>query len=73
MVYTIDGSRYESKGQGSGRSDYYTASAQIPIRYNVNKPEKCLTIPEKDSKRGACITMLIGLGIGLLGAIAMFT
>ena len=73
VAYTIDGNRYEGKGQANGRSDYYTEGAQIPIRYNVNKPEKCLTIPAKESKRGACIVMLIGLGIGLLGVVAMFT
>ena len=73
VAYTIDGNRYETKGQGSGKSDFYTEGAQIPIRYNVGKPEKCLTIPAKDSKRGACITMLVGLGVGLLGVIAMLT
>ena len=73
VAYTVDGNRYEVKGQGSGQSDYYLEGAQIAVRYNPQKPDKCLTITAQESQRGANITMLIGAGIVLLGVIAMLT
>ena len=73
MAYVVDGNRYEVKGQSTGKSDYYVEGAELTVRYNPDKPDKCVTIPFQDSQRGANITMLIGAGIALLGVIALLT
>ena len=73
VEYLVDGTRYEAKGQGSGIRDHYIEGAEIEILYNPNKPEKCLTVEAKDTRKAALITIGIALILAVLGAICVLT
>lgn len=73
VEYVIDGTRYEAKGQGNGMDDAYQKGAEITIFYNPNKPEKCLTIAAKDTRKGALITLGIAGVLAVFGAICLMT
>lgn len=70
VEYTVDGVRYEVEGQGYTRDDFYVEGADLPIFYQLDRPEKCLTVPPDDSKGLVRVFFYVGLGLALLGVLA---